>query len=213
MDKIRILCYGDSNTWGYISGSNHERYIEERWPRVLQESLEEKYEIIEEGLNSRTLISNDPRPGKEGKNGFEYLIPCLDTHDPIDLVILMLGTNELKYSYDKTPEEIGKILEDYFVKTILNRKSQFTEKYPKLLIVTPPLVNEFADERTSVKYKNATEKSKKLNKIYEEIANKNNCYFVSNKKLEVGIDGVHLTKESHKLLARILKEKIEEIYK
>ena len=169
--------------------------------------------IIEEGLNSRTLISNDPRPGKEGKNGFEYLIPCLDTHDPIDLVILMLGTNELKYSYDKTPEEIGKILEKYFVKTILNRKSQFTEKYPKLLIVTPPLVNEFADERTSVKYKNATEKSKKLNKIYEEIANKNNCYFVSNKKLEVGIDGVHLTKASHKLLARILKEKIEEIYK
>ena len=213
MDKIRILCYGDSNTWGYISGGNHERYIEERWPRVLQESLEEKYEIIEEGLNSRTLISNDPRPGKEGKNGFEYLIPCLDTHDPIDLVILMLGTNELKYSYNKTPEEIGKILEEYFVKTILNRKSQFTEKYPKLLIVTPPLVNEFADERTSVKYKNATEKSKKLNKIYEEIANKNNCYFVSNKKLEVGIDGVHLTKESHKLLARILKEKIEEIYK
>ena len=145
MDKIRILCYGDSNTWGYISGSNHERYIEERWPRVLQESLDEKYEIIEEGLNSRTLISNDPRPGKKGKNGFEYLIPCLDTHDPIDLVILMLGTNELKYSYNKTPEEIGKILEEYFVKTILNRKSQFTEKYPKLLIVTPPLVNEFAD--------------------------------------------------------------------
>lgn len=212
MDKIRILCYGDSNTWGYISGSDHKRYMEERWPRILQKLLGEKYEIIEEGLNSRTLISNDTRPGKEGKNGFEYLIPCLDTHDPIDLVILMLGTNELKYSYHKTPEEIGKILEEYFVKIILNRKSQFTGKYPKLLIVTPPLVNEFADERTKIKYKDATEKSKKLNEIYKEVANKNKCYFLSNKNLETGIDGVHLIKESHEILADELKRIINKIY-
>lgn len=212
MDKIRILCYGDSNTWGYISGSDHKRYMEERWPRTLQKLLGEKYEIIEEGLNSRTLISNDTRPGKEGKNGFEYLIPCLDTHDPIDLVILMLGTNELKYSYHKTPEEIGKILEEYFIKIILNRKSQFTGKYPKLLIVTPPLVNEFADERTKIKYKDATEKSKKLNEIYKKVANKNKCYFLSNKNLETGIDGVHLIKESHEILADELKRIINKIY-
>ncbi len=214
MEEKRILCYGDSNTWGYISGSDHQRYNKkERWPRILQSLLEENYEIIEEGLNSRTLISNDPRPGKEGKNGSEYLIPCLDTHDPIDLVILMLGTNELKFNYNKTPEGIGEILEEYFVKKILNRKSQFTGKYPKLLIVTPPLVNEFADERTSIKYKDASEKSKKLNEIYEEVAKRNNCYFISNDKLEVGIDGVHLTKESHKILAEILKEKIEDIFR
>lgn len=124
MNNIRILCYGDSNTWGYISGSDHQRYgNSERWTKVLANLLGDKFEIIEEGLNSRTLISNDPRPGKEGKNGYEYLIPCLDSHDPIDLVILMLGTNELKYTYNKTPEEIGNLLEEYFVKTILNRKS------------------------------------------------------------------------------------------
>ena len=213
MDKIRILCYGDSNTWGYISGSDHERYMEERWTRILQKELGEKYEIIEEGLNSRTLISNDPRPGKEGKNGYEYLIPCLDTHDPINLVILMLGTNELKYSYNKTPEEIGKILEEKFVKSILNRKSQFTKLFPKLLIVTPPLVNEFADEETSIKYKDASIKSEKLDKIYKNIAEKYNCAFISNKNLNTGIDGVHLTKESHNTLAKLLNKKIKEIYK
>lgn len=213
MKEIRILCYGDSNTWGYISGSNHKRYDKkERWTKVLQNLLGENFEIIEEGLNSRTLISNDTRPGKEGKNGYEYLIPCLDTHDPIDLVILMLGTNELKKTYNKTAEEIGNILEEYFVKTIINRKSQFTGKFPKLLIVAPPLVNEFADERTSIKYKDASEKSKKLNDIYEELAKRNNCYFINNKELEVGIDGVHLTKESHRRLAKLLKDKIEEIY-
>ena len=127
MDKIRILCYGDSNTWGYISGSDHQRYEEkERWPRVLANLLGGSFEVIEEGLNSRTLISNDPRVGKEGKNGYEYLIPCLDTHDPIDLVILMLGTNELKKSYNRSAKEIGDLLEEYFVKTILNDAFSFT---------------------------------------------------------------------------------------
>lgn len=213
MDKIRILCYGDSNTWGYISGSDHERYMEERWTRILQKLLGENYEIIEEGLNSRTLISNDPRPGKEGKNGYEYLIPCLDTHEPINLVILMLGTNELRYDYNKTPEEIGNILEEYFVKTILNRKSRFKNTYPKLLIVAPPIVDEFVDEETSIKYKDATEKSKELNDIYKEIAKKYNCHFLGNEELKTGVDGVHLTKESHKLLGELLNKKIKEIYK
>ena len=96
-----------------------------------------------------------------GKNGYEYLIPCLDTHDPIDLVILMLGTNELKNTYNKSALEIGQILEEYFIKTILNRKSQFKESYPKLLIVTPPVINEYTEYcKKDNKYLGATEKSK-----------------------------------------------------
>ena len=213
MEKIRILCYGDSNTWGYIPASDHLRYdINTRWTRLLAKRLGDSYEIIEEGLNSRTLISNDPRPGKEGKSGYDYLIPCLDSQDPIDLVILMLGTNELKYSNNKTPEEIGTILEEKFVKVILNRKSQISNKYPKLLIVTPPLVNEDADEGTKRKYLNATEKSYKLNEIYKEIAIKNNCYFVDNEGLTPGIDGIHLNEEKHKLLAEKIYNKITKIY-
>ena len=213
MEKIRILCYGDSNTWGYIPASDHLRYdINTRWTRLLAKRLGDSYEIIEEGLNSRTLISNDPRPGKEGKSGYDYLIPCLDSQDPIDLVILMLGTNELKYSNNKTPEEIGTILEEKFVKVILNRKSQISNKYPKLLIVTPPLVNEDADEGTKQKYLNATKKSYKLNEIYKEIAIKNNCYFVDNEGLTPGIDGIHLNEEKHKLLAEKIYNKITKIY-
>lgn len=213
MEKIRILCYGDSNTWGYIPASDHLRYdINTRWTRLLAKRLGDSYEIIEEGLNSRTLISNDPRPGKEGKSGYDYLIPCLDSQDPIDLVILMLGTNELKYSNNKTPEEIGTILEEKFVKVILNRKSQISNKYPKLLIVTPPLVNEDADEETKQKYLNATEKSYKLNEIYKEIAIKNNCYFVDNEGLTPGIDGIHLNEEKHKLLAEKIYNKITKIH-
>ena len=210
MEPIRILCYGDSNTWGYISGSDYLRYNNnERWTRLLAQQLGDKFEIIEEGLNSRTLVSNDPRPGKEGKNGYEYLIPCLDSHDPIDLVIVMLGTNELKKAYNKTIEEIGEMFDKYIVKTIVNRKSQLSDKYPKLLIVAPPL----ADDDGNGKYEGAYEKSLKFNEIYEKIAKENNCYFIDNTGLETGTDKIHLTKESHALLAEKLKEEICKIYK
>lgn len=215
MQNTRILCYGDSNTWGYISGSNHERYgNKERWTRILAELLGNEFEVIEEGLNSRTLTSNDTRVGKEGKNGYEYLIPCLDTHDPIDLVVLMLGTNELKSAYNKTAEEIGDILEEYFVKTILGRKSQFMDSYPKLLIVTPPVVNEEVEYcKAGNKYVGATKKSMELNGIYKNIAQKYNCYFLSNDGLITGPDGVHLTKESHRKLAEKIEIEIRKIYK
>lgn len=211
MKKIRVLCFGDSYTWGYIPGSDHERFSEDiRYPKVLQKLLSSDFEIIEEGLNSRTLISDDKRPGKEGRNGSLYLIPCLDSHDPIDLVIIMLGTNEMKDQFDNTPEKIGELFEERFVKVILNRKSQFQNKYPQLLIVSLPIINESA-EYAIARYKGGAEKSKQLTKIYSEIAKANKCLFVDASQLAVGIDGVHLTAESHIQLAELLNKEIKSI--
>jgi len=211
MDPKRILCYGDSNTWGYIPGSHHERFSEDiRFPKVLQKLLGSNFEVIEEGLNSRTLISEDNRPGKEGRNGSVYLIPCLDTHDPLDLVILMLGTNEIKDVYQNSPEQIGEILEKYFVKIILDRKSQFQDKCPKLLILSLPLIDE-STKYAAERYLGGTEKSKKISKIYSDIAKRNGCYFVDASGLIVGSDGVHLTKESHVKLAEMIAEAVKSI--
>lgn len=206
-DIFRILCYGDSNTWGYIPNTIRHRYEpNERFTGILQQLLGDKYEIIEEGLNSRTLISSDNRPGKEGRNGSDYLIPCLDSQDPIDLVVLMLGTNELKKSYDNTAKQIGDLLEQYFVTVILNRKSQFKNSVPKLVIVSPPEVDETTMYASKL-YKDATNKSKELGSIYKKIADKYSCDFISASTLEVA-DGVHMTKESHKKLAEMLYEVI-----
>lgn len=131
---IRILCYGDSNTWGYVSGSNHQRYSEnDRWTKLLQKSLGNKYEIIEEDLNSRTLFSDDDRPGKEGRNGFTYLKPCLDSHDKIDCIILMLGTNELKYAFNNSAKVIVTMIDKY-VEFINNYKSQIDKSTPQIII-------------------------------------------------------------------------------
>lgn len=211
MNKIRILCFGDSNTWGYIPGTDHERFSEAiRFPKVLQKLLGSNFEIIEEGLNSRTLISEDKRPGKEGKNGSLYLIPCLDSHDPLDLVVVMLGTNELKEVFNNSSEQIGNILEKFFIKIILSRKSQFQNKYPQVLLISLPVIDE-STKYAQTRYIGGTEKSKQLNKIYSEIAGKNNCYFIDASKLEVGVDGVHITEKSHIKLAELLYKKIETI--
>jgi lysophospholipase L1-like esterase len=92
-----ILCYGDSNTWGYIPGTG-ERYASHvRWPGVLQNALGNGYVIIEEGLCGRTTVWDDPI--EEYRSGKEYLIPCLKSHAPLDLVVLMLGSNDLKMRF------------------------------------------------------------------------------------------------------------------
>ncbi len=207
-ETIRILCYGDSNTWGYISGSNHQRHSkEERWPGALQAMLGDKYEIIEEGLNSRTLISVDERRDREGRSGAEYLLPCLDSHDPIDLVIIMLGTNELKTEFYRNPKEIGEIFEEYFVKKILSRKSVCRNTYPKLLIIAPPVIT-----KEGPNFIGGIAKSEKLNEIYQDIAMRNDCYFVGNEEWKTGEDGIHLSRDSHRIIASIVSRKVKEIF-
>ena len=90
----RILCFGDSNTWGW-NPANKERFDENsRWTGILKNKLGENYDIIEEGLNGRTTVWDDPIEGY--KNGKKHLPSCLESHRPLDIVVLMLGTNDLK---------------------------------------------------------------------------------------------------------------------
>lgn len=78
-----ILCFGDSNTWGYNPRTKERYPRNERWTGMLRQELGDGYEIIEEGLNGRITVWEDPI--EEHKNGKEYLIPCLESHQPIDL--------------------------------------------------------------------------------------------------------------------------------
>src|SRR6266581_6911945 len=101
----RILCYGDSNVWGQIP-STFERYDSNiRWTGLLQQLLEYDYELIEEGLGGRTTIFDDAN--KESCNGKKYLLPCLQSHNPLDIIILLLGTNDLKEKFNQTPEQVA----------------------------------------------------------------------------------------------------------
>ena len=103
--KKRILCYGDSNTWGY-NGETATRFPEDiRWTGQLQTLLGEEWTIIEEGMCSRTTVFDDPII--EGVNGLTYLHPCLSSQSPIDYLIIMLGTNDCKQRFALTPKNIA----------------------------------------------------------------------------------------------------------
>jgi len=168
----RVLCYGDSNTWGW-NPSTKERYPEdERWTGILQEKLGNGYKVIEEGLNGRTTVWDDPIEGY--KNGKKYLIPCLESHRPIDLVIIMLGTNDLKKRFSLSAQDIASgvgVLLDIVKKSNSGR----LEKPPKLLLVTPPPITELT-EFTEM-FEEGKEKSIKFTKFYKQVSEEKNCDF------------------------------------
>jgi lysophospholipase L1-like esterase len=106
-----IVCFGDSNTWGYVPGSNGERFPPElRWPNRLQALLGSDWHVIAEGLNGRTATFE--RPDSEGRNGLPYLLPCLHSHAPVDVVVIFLGTNDVNFmDDDRVARCVGRLVE------------------------------------------------------------------------------------------------------
>ena len=106
MEPLQILCFGDSNTWGYAPVSADRYPADVRWTGVMAHLLGDRFHVTEEGQNGRTTVWDDPLEGGH-KNGLVYLTACLESHHPIDLVILMLGTNDLKARFSLTALDIS----------------------------------------------------------------------------------------------------------
>ena len=106
-----VVCFGDSNTWGYIPGSGGERFPREvRWPSRLQELLGPGWDVIAEGLNGRTATFE--RADSEGRNGLPYLLPCVESHAPVDAVVIFLGTNDVNFmDDDRVARCVGRLVE------------------------------------------------------------------------------------------------------
>ena len=133
----RILCFGDSNTWGYIPTGG--RYDENtRWPMRMQRLLGESYAVIEEGFNGRTCVFDDPVEGGF-KSGVQYLPPCLMTHNPLDAVLIMLGTNDTKVRFGMTPMTIGQSMMQ-LVRTAKQYAVNEAGEVSHIVIVAPPLI-------------------------------------------------------------------------
>jgi lysophospholipase L1-like esterase len=94
-----VVLFGDSNTWGYVPGTDAERYPRDvRWPGVLADALGANWDVVAEGLNGRTATFE--RFDSEGRNGLPYLLPCLVSHQPVDAVVIYLGTNDVNFMDD-----------------------------------------------------------------------------------------------------------------
>ena len=106
-----LVCFGDSNTWGYVPGSEGERFPRDvRWPNQLQRLLGDEWDVIAEGLNGRTATYE--RADSEGRNGLPYLLPCLLSHAPVDAVVIFLGTNDVNFMDDERVARcVGRLVE------------------------------------------------------------------------------------------------------
>lgn len=218
-----ILCYGDSNTWGFVPGAAdyktmyRERYPRhERWPGLLQEYLGNDFYVVEEGLNGRTTNLDYPIP--PDRNGKTYLPPCLYSHSPIDLVILALGGNDLKAYYNRTAEEISAGLKE-LVTIIQSTNYGVNMKAPPQILILSlsiPLAHaeDFVDDDGIYVLKDGIRRAKLLTDLYAKLAKEKNCYFlnISEDVLPSEIDGVHLDKIGHNRLANKVKHKIIEIF-
>ncbi|HEY8992447.1 MAG TPA: GDSL-type esterase/lipase family protein [Candidatus Microsaccharimonas sp.] len=201
----RIMVFGDSLSWGYEPGSKHQRFASDvRWPGKLQQLLGDDYEIIEENLNSRGIENGDPRPGKEGRRALDYIEACLDSQDPLDRVIVLLGTNELKNEMGMSADAVGESMEK-LLSIILTRPSQFRGTTPKVTLLSPPIINEDTEYcRTGDKYLGATEKSKQLVEVCEILATKLGVGFVALNSINVGVDGIHIDADEHAKVAELV---------
>ena len=208
--KKRIMCYGDSNTWGYIAGSNCERYGEGiRWTSVLQKELGDDFTVLEEGYNGRTTVWYDPielRP-----SGYETLIPCLETCSPLDIVAVMLGTNDSKNYFSGNAENIA-MSAATLVKAI--QSSPYGPEFgtaPKVLLIAPPVIKDpdimgmFSERSVDISKQFATE--------YRAQAELVGCDFLDASLFAEPDprDGVHITIESHTKLGKAIAEKIREM--
>ncbi len=202
-----VLCYGDSNTFGFVpeTGMRYPRDV--RYPGRLQTLLGEDYEVIEEGCNGRTTIHDDPIDG--WKNGLDYLRPCLHSHRPVDIVILMIGSNDLKDTFHLTAEEIADgagVLVDV-IKDFTAEKQGYV---PKIILVSPPELG--VGIRMSpfygAFYEDAIERSKEFPKYYAKVAEEKGCIFFNAAEYiyPSEADSLHLTPEGHKVLAEKLCE-------
>ncbi|MGX9416214.1 SGNH/GDSL hydrolase family protein [Vibrio sp. WJH972] len=204
-----VLCFGDSNTWGYAPNLSRRYNQNERWTMLLQSQLTSEYRIIEEGQNSRTTVFEDPF--EPGKKGLDYLLPCLESHHP-DLVVILLGTNDLKSRFNVSASDISKGAAR-LVQVVQNFNHDFMPSAPKVLLISPPLVYEADPLKEG--FEGAEEKSKQLGHFYERRAQELGCHFLDAAKIITPCEkeGIHWQVEQHLVLAEKLAELIPKLVK
>lgn len=209
---FHILCFGDSNTWGYIplKGS---RYTEtERWPGLMATALGEEFHVIEEGLNGRTTAFTDYL--EPYRNGLDTVAPCIITQAPVDFIILMLGTNDTKPRYCVSSKEITDGMKNLIKKLRFYYPTDHYPMPPILLVAPGPIV---AVEEEPSFDSSSSRKVKELVPRYEALAKELDCLFFNAQTVltdeDLGRDGLHLTKEGHGKLAKAFTEIVKAYFK
>lgn len=210
----RILCFGDSNTWGYIPGTGKRYDPDVRWTGVAQKLLGDDYLVIEEGLNGRTTVY--PHPCKPWQTGITSLEAVLHSQKPLDLVIMMLGTNDLvRTDAFGVGEGAKAMIECMFAHHKPHRhipESIFADE-ARILLVSPILMHGMLEEHDGERHRKAPEESKKFARIYRKVAEDTGVLFMDAAEFAEPspVDGIHMEADSHQRLGEAMAARIKEI--
>lgn len=204
-----IVCFGDSNTHG-ANPTGADRFArDERWPGVLQRDLGPTWHVVEEGLGGRTTIFDDPF--SEGRNGRTYLLPCLESHQPVDLLTIMLGTNDLKSVHRNTPQTIAGGMSS-LVKLARRSETGPGGRSPAILVIAPAPLGPIAGFAELWGFGEAVAASRELARYYQLLAEQEGVEFLDAGTIAAvdPADGVHLGGASHEKLGRAVSVRVAE---
>jgi lysophospholipase L1-like esterase len=204
-----ILCYGDSNTWGYDPESGTRFPADVRWTGVMARELGHEYRIIEEGLNGRTTRWDDPI--SPGRNGLTYLAPCLESHQPLDMVLIMLGTNDLKQRFNLTASDIAESAGDLagIAKSV---GKNATGQASRVLLIAPPAITTLTD--LDEMFAGAEPKSRLFSRYFRLIAGWHDVSFFDAGAVIMSspLDGIHFEAHSHRILGQALANEVRSAF-
>lgn len=207
-----ILCFGDSNTFGWDPDRLTRFEKNRRWTGILAGLLGNSYYVIEEGLGGRTFGFDDPE--LPGRNAAEYLLPCVLSHQPLDLVIMMLGTNDLKACFSPTLDQISRKLE-HLIRILKNPEIWDNKRPPQILIVSPVWFGNHLPETPfhRIFCPDSVEMSHDLAETLCRTAGKYGCEFMDAALYAKAsqADAIHMDVENHGKLARAIFEKLRKI--
>jgi lysophospholipase L1-like esterase len=203
-----VLCYGDSNTWGYDPATRTRYSPDVRWTGVLANRLGADYRVIEEGLNGRTTRWDDPI--ETGRNGLTYLRPCIESHQPLDLIVIMLGTNDLKSRFDLSASDIAQSAAE-LADMAWRLAHTPGGSQAKVLLVAPPAVSTLTE--FDQMFDGAHEKSRQFSRFYQLAAGWRHLPFFDAGAVIVSSeqDGIHFDPEEHRKLGEALADEIQRL--
>jgi lysophospholipase L1-like esterase len=202
-----ILCYGDSNTWGYDPATEARFPFDVRWTGQLRTDLGLGYWVIEEGLNGRTTVLDDPI--EPGRSGIAYLAPCLLSHAPLDLILIMLGTNDCKARFSLPAPDIAAGAAR-LVDVVLKSGAGPNGGAPKVLLIAPPPIAPLAGTRFAEMFAGAEAKAARFGALYAAAAAEYGVAFLNAGDVikSSPLDAIHFEADEHRKLGEALAERV-----
>lgn len=204
-----VLCYGDSNTWGYIPGEGDRYDADIRWPLVMQHHLGPPVRVIEEGLSGRYTVWDDAE--RAGRNGAALLQPLLESHAPLSLVILMLGTNDVLHRPGLTARDAADGA-GTLIHCIAASEAGPGGGPPHVLLVSPPRIGKLSPELAAICHGNPAE-AEHFSRHFARVAAERRCHFFDAAEVvePSPVDGVHLDAEGHARLGEAIAVQVRQL--